>query len=119
MDDTTRKLDDPRELPEAIRRYQEAHDRHETGAAVSCFTPDATVVDEGREHHGSGDIRRWLDSAGREFTYTRTFIKAEAEGADRWLVVNHLNGDFPGGDVDLRYQFHLSGNRIAALVIAP
>jgi len=34
-------------------------------------------------------------------------------------VVNHLEGDFPGGVVDLRYQFALKGDLIAELVIAP
>jgi hypothetical protein len=38
---------------------------------------------------------------------------------DTWLVVNHLEGDFPGGVVDLRYRFALSGDLISELVIAP
>jgi hypothetical protein len=34
-------------------------------------------------------------------------------------VLNHLEGDFPGGVVDLRYKFVLSTELIAELVIAP
>jgi hypothetical protein len=34
-------------------------------------------------------------------------------------VTNHLEGDFPGGVVDLRYRFLLADNLIADLEIAP
>jgi hypothetical protein len=34
-------------------------------------------------------------------------------------VTNHLEGDFPGGVVDLRYRFVLAGGLIAELEIAP
>jgi hypothetical protein len=46
-------------------------------------------------------------------------VSAETLDAHRWLVVNHLEGDFPGGVVDLRYQFVLTGALISELVIAP
>jgi hypothetical protein len=34
-------------------------------------------------------------------------------------VVHHLEGDFPGGSVDLRYQYTIRGGLISALTIAP
>jgi hypothetical protein len=34
-------------------------------------------------------------------------------------VRNRLEGNFPGGVVDLRYEFTLSIDRISALTIAP
>jgi hypothetical protein len=40
-------------------------------------------------------------------------------GADTWLVTNRLEGDFPGGIVDLGYRFRLTGDAIAELLIAP
>ena len=42
-----------------------------------------------------------------------------ASGSDAWLVTNHLEGNFPGGEVDLRYQFQLQADRIAELIIEP
>ncbi len=107
------------ELPGVVGRYQDAHDRRDTEAALSAFTADARVVDDGREYRGSDEIREWLDHAASEFTFTRSFVGAQATGADTWIVVNHLEGDFPGGVVDLRYQFTLKGDLIAELVIAP
>ena len=36
-----------------------------------------------------------------------------AHEPNTWLVTNHLEGDFAGGVVDLRYRFVLSDNLIS------
>jgi hypothetical protein len=64
-------------------------------------------------------IRHWLARASTEFTYTRTLLDAQAVDSNSWLITNRLEGNFPGGIVDLRYQFVLKGDLIAELVIAP
>jgi ketosteroid isomerase-like protein len=119
MDDTASSDGAAIDPPDVIRRYQDAHDRHDTETALATFTPDALVIDEGHERKGTDDIRHWLETAATEFTYTRTPVTADALDAKTWLVVNHLEGDFPGGVVDLRYRFQLSGGLISELVIAP
>lgn len=107
------------DLPEVVETYQDAHDRGDVEAALGAFGSDATVEDDGHEYHGRDEIRHWLASASREFTYTRTLTGAEAIDADAWLVTNHLEGNFPGGVVDLRYRFVLADGLIARLEIAP
>ena len=94
MDDTASSDDATIDLPDVIRRYQDAHDRHDTETALATFTPDARVIDEEHEHKGTDDIRHWLRTAATEFTYTRTLVTADALEAKTWLVVNHLEGDF-------------------------
>jgi hypothetical protein len=106
-------------LPEVISRYQAAHDRHDTAVALSAFAPDARVADDGREYSGADEIGHWLATAAREYTFTRTLLSAEPDGTDGWVVVNHLEGNFPGGVVDLRYRFVVIGDKISELVIAP
>jgi hypothetical protein len=112
-------ITDPAGLPEVVRRYQDAHDERNTDTAVAAFAADATVVDEDHEYRGADEIRFWLSTASQKFTYTRTFLQAEATEADRWVVVNRLVGNFPGREADLRYQFRLRGDRISELVISP
>jgi hypothetical protein len=119
MTDTANTRDRDVELPDVIRQYQEAHDRHDTSRALAAFGPDAKVIDEDREHRGTEAIRGWLDTAARGFTYTRTALGARRIDPDTWLVDNRLEGDFPGGVVDLQYRFVLGNGRIAELVIAP
>ena len=111
--------DEPVALPEVVRRYQDAHDRHDTAGAVAMFARDARVVDDGHEYRGAEEITGWLNKTASEFTFTRTLLSAEPLARDTWLVVNHLEGNFPGGVVDLRYQFVLVDDLISELVIAP
>lgn len=106
-------------LPDVVARYQAAHDRGDVDSAVAAFTPDATVHDDGREYHGRDEIRDWLARTSTEFSYTRTLTSATAIDATSWLVINHLEGDFPGGVVDLRYRFVLAQDLIAELEISP
>ena len=76
------------------------------------------MVDDGRRYVGADRIREWLANASTQFSYTRTFTGVHAVDTDTWLVTNRLEGDFPGGVVDLGYRFRL-GDAIAELLIAP
>jgi len=107
------------ELAEVIARYQSAHDRRDTDAALATFAPDAVVTDDGNTYRGHTAIRDWLARASVEFTYTRTLTNASSLDTSTWLVTNHLEGDFPGGVVDLRYRFVLEDGFIVELEIAP
>jgi hypothetical protein len=110
------------ELPTVIERYQQAHDRGDTPTALATFAPDATVVDDGRRCVGHVEIGAWLTESANAFTYTRTLLSAEAAGPDEpgtWLVANRLDGDFPGGTVELRYRFTVVDDLITDLLIAP
>jgi hypothetical protein len=107
------------EVPEVIRRYFAAHDRRDTDIALLAFASDGRVFDDGREYRGQEAIHDWLASASTQFTYTRTFLDAAAEEPGVWLVRNRLDGDFPGGTVDLGYRFRLDDGVIVDLVIQP
>jgi hypothetical protein len=106
-------------VPGVISAYFVAHDEGRTDDALDAFTSGARVFDDGHEYVGTEAIRHWLGAASRTFTYTRTFVSAEPAGEGGWLVVNHLEGDFPGGQVDLRYRFRLDIDWIVELHIAP
>ncbi len=77
------------------------------------------MKDDGHEYHGSDQIRNWLAGASTQFTHTRALVGADTIDANTWLVTNHLEGDFPGGVVDLRYRFVLADGLISELEIAP
>jgi hypothetical protein len=106
-------------LPEPATRYLEARDRRDVDTASSVFSPDATVTDDGHTYRGADEIRTWIATAATEYTFTRTLLHATAVDDHTWEAVNHLAGDFPGGEVDLRYRFTLVGDHITDLVIAP
>ncbi|MCX5097061.1 nuclear transport factor 2 family protein [Streptomyces sp. NBC_00365] len=106
-------------LPEVIRRYLTAHNAGDASASAALMTPDAEVTDDGRTYAGLPAIERWLNRAASEYTYTTTYLGATQDGPDRWTAIQRLDGDFPGGTVDLRYDFTLDGGSISRLVIAP
>jgi ketosteroid isomerase-like protein len=105
--------------PDVIRRYLDAHDRRDTAAALALFAPDAHVFDDGKDYRGLEAFRDWLTNTSTQFSYTRTFLDAKSERPNLWLVSNRLEGDFPGGVVDLRYMFTLVDGLIADLAIVP
>ena len=105
------------EVPDVIDRYFAAHDRRDAETALASFSIDARVRDDGLDYVGEDAIRDWLGRASTEFTYTRTATAASRISDEEWEIGNRLEGDFPGGVVDLRYRFRLDGELIRDLVI--
>ncbi|MET0930945.1 MAG: nuclear transport factor 2 family protein [Aeromicrobium sp.] len=116
---TTPTTIEPSRLPATIRDYLAAHGAGDTDAALRTFAPTAQVVDDGHTFRGTEEIRRFLTKAGSEFTYTTELIGAQRIDDDRWVAVNRLEGDFPGGVVELHYRFALAGDLVVGLTIAP
>lgn len=110
---------DPTQLPATIRAYLAAHAAKEADAAARTFDPEAAVVDEGRTFRGAEQVREFLHTAGGQYTYTTELVAAERVDEQQWVAVNRLEGDFPGGLVELRYRFTLVDDLITELVIAP
>jgi hypothetical protein len=106
-------------LPDVVAAHQAGHEAHDTERELACFAEHATVTDEGRTYRGLTEIRAWMDRAASEYTYTSELTAVRQDDGEHWTAVRHLEGDFPGGVVDLRYRYTLAGNRIADLTIAP
>ncbi|MER7437531.1 MULTISPECIES: nuclear transport factor 2 family protein [Pseudonocardia] len=105
-------------VPETVKTFMTALDSREFDRALATFTSDAVVTDDGRDHAGTEEIEAWLATAVTGYTYTAEFTGASTTdgGVD---VGQHLEGDFPGGVVDLNYRFTLDGAVISRLVIEP
>jgi ketosteroid isomerase-like protein len=110
-------------LPPVISEYLAASDRGDAEAVARCFAQDAVVVDEDREWRGTASIGRWRATVATAYQYTVQVTGAEAlgevDGAERHDVHVHLEGNFPGGQVDLTDRFALRAGRIARLEIVP
>lgn len=111
-------LHDQPVLPPAVTAYFAAL-AGEPADALALFTPDAVVTDDGRTYRGQVEILGWLSGPAGEFTVTTTRLSVQVDGP-AVLVVNRLDGNFPGGTVTLRHVFGLSpAGLISALTIAP
>lgn len=109
----------PVQLPAPVRGFLAAHTARDADTAIGAFTPNAVVTDEGRTFRGTEEIAGFLRHSGSDFTYTTELTGARRVDDEHWVAVNHLEGNFPGGVVDLAYRFTMDGDLIAELVIAP
>ncbi|HEV2378119.1 MAG TPA: nuclear transport factor 2 family protein [Streptosporangiaceae bacterium] len=116
MNDSPQAID-PAELPDIITSYLVAHRARDIDVAMRGYAPGATVTDEGKTYHGPAEIRAWLSRSASEYTYTSQVTSAAKTGEHDYDVLHHLEGNFPGGTVDLHFRFRLSNGTITRLVI--
>ena len=106
-------------LPEPVTTYLTAQSAGDNDRVLSTFTADAVVTDEGHDYRGRGEIMSWLTGAASEYTFIAQFVGATTKDAAAVDVVQHLEGNFPGGTADLNYRFSLDGALIRRLIIEP
>lgn len=107
----------PAELPDVITSYLKAHQARDLDIAAGSYTADASVTDEGHTYTGRTEIRSWLDRSASEYTYTIELTNTAKLDDHHYDLTQHLEGNFPGGQVDLHFRFTLRDGLIARLVI--
>ncbi|MCU1374904.1 MAG: hypothetical protein JWO68_2190 [Actinomycetia bacterium] len=110
-------------LPTVISDYLAASDRGDIDALVASFADDGVVFDEDQEWRGHAGVRQWRERVATAYEYTVDVLGVTAlgqvDGVERHDVHTHLEGNFPGGTVDLTNRFGLRDGRIAHLEIVP
>jgi hypothetical protein len=96
----------PSALPAAVHRYLDGCEAGEPTAAAAPFAEDAVVEDDGRTYRGREEIAAWRAGAASAYRYTSTRLATTVERA-HVVLVDRLEGDFPGGRVDLTSTFTL------------
>jgi len=81
-----------------------------------CFSGDALVHDEGRDHRGLDSIKAWMKETQTKYKYVIEPLDASVSGNAVNLRAR-LTGDFPGSPVDLDFKFMLANDKIASLKI--
>lgn len=103
-------------LPLAINDYFIRMDGADKLAVIDLFTPLAVVTDDGRSYQGHAEITTWLGAAASEYTYTSTRLATQRVG-DTVIVTTRLEGNFPGGTVDLRNVFTLDASGLISRLL--
>jgi ketosteroid isomerase-like protein len=103
--------------PEIIERYLQLATGSEYAAMAACFTPAAVVTDEGKTYRGRAEIQAWREQLAATFEYTVKVLNAEPAGDGLYRVTALIEGNFPGGRVELTYTFRLENDLIAELSI--
>ena len=104
--------------PDVINRYFAALNSRDAEGLLALFTTDAVVVDEGQTWRGTNEIRTWCDNVAFKFQYIAEVLGVETAGDGDYVARTRLEGNFPGGSVELRVRFDLDGDQIRRLEIA-
>ena len=109
--------------PPVLSASMAAFARADLDALMPGFAQDAVVIDDGRELTGHADVRarlgRVLGAYERTIEVRGVSAVGERDGIHRYDVFAHLEGTFPGGTVDLTFQFGLRDGRVVSLLIVP
>jgi uncharacterized protein (TIGR02246 family) len=105
-------------VPDVVSRYFSALNSRDGDGLLALFTPDAVVVDEGETWLGTGEIRTWVEDIAFRFQYTAEVLGVETAGDGDYVARTRLEGNFPGGSVELTVRFDLDGGQIRRLEIA-
>jgi ketosteroid isomerase-like protein len=104
-------------LPDTLKRYFAAQNRHDIEALVACFAADAVVRDEGQDILGTEAIRSWKKATSARYRVTVEPLECRHEEG-RTVVMARVSGAFPGSPANLTYRFGLAGDgRIGELAI--
>jgi hypothetical protein len=106
------------ELPAPIARYFTADLDPDPQVMADCFSENATVRDENEVHTGRNEIRQWKVDYSKKYNAKSTPLSV-AHDRGRTVVTCHVEGNFPGSPIDLRFFFRLEGDKIGELEVTP
>jgi hypothetical protein len=101
---------------ELINRYFQLAPQVDTDAYFAQFAVDATVEDEGHEHHGIDAIRAWRGEVPPVSYAVRDMAPSDGGHVARAEIA----GDFPGSPVTLAFGFTFTDDgHVQTLTIRP
>jgi ketosteroid isomerase-like protein len=97
-----------------LESYFQAANAHDVAGTLHHFAADAVVQDEGKEHHGTEEIRRWLEDTNANYNPQSTILNGSASG-DLGKAFVSVSGTFPGSPINLTFNFALANGKIQSL----
>jgi hypothetical protein len=103
-------------LPQPVADYVAANARLDLEGMLEPFAADAVVRDDGGEHRGHAELRRWIEEATLA---ARAIFTPDAHREENGqVVVSGLTaGDFKGSPLRFTLRFTLADDAIRALEI--
>ncbi|PIP95181.1 MAG: polyketide cyclase [Bdellovibrio sp. CG12_big_fil_rev_8_21_14_0_65_39_13] len=103
-------------LPKIIETYVEASNASDLESTLSCFSPKATVLDEGETLSGHDAISTWFRKTRAKYQFKAKPIAFEDKG-EEVILKAQVSGNFPGSPVNLDYKFKIKSGLIEDLRI--
>lgn len=103
-------------LPQTIRDFFRASNKHQTEDLLACFGDNALVLDDGGRYEGLSSIRSWSDQ-----NYIGARVHADLTAVEprdhEWAVLAEITGNYPGGPYRFWFGFTLDQGQISKLEI--
>lgn len=104
------------QLPGPIETYVRAENAGDVDAMAQCFSPYATVRDEGHVYEGLPAIRNWKARMKKKYNHTVTPLEITTSDGFAMLKAR-LDGHFIGSPAVANFHFALVDDQIASLQI--
>lgn len=101
-------------LPNVIVDLTKAQNNFDSVAYANCFSENATVFDEGKNHNGKTEIQQWIKKANEEY---QAVMKPVEYSAKEEVLKAEVSGNFPGSPIILSYHFTFQNGLIESLKI--
>ena len=101
-------------LPNVIVDLTKAQNNFDSVAYANCFSENATVFDEGKNHNGKTEIQQWIKKANEEY---QAVMKPVEYSAKEEVLKAEVSGNFPGSPIVLSYHFTFQNGLIESLKI--
>ncbi|MGX7688992.1 hypothetical protein [Flectobacillus sp. BAB-3569] len=101
-------------LPNVIVALTKAQNNFDSVAYANCFSENATVFDEGKNHNGKTEIQEWIKKANEEY---QAVMKPVEYSAKEEVLKAEVSGNFPGSPIILSYHFTFQNGLIESLKI--
>lgn len=104
------------EVPEIIKALLNAQNVYDSNAYSELFTIIAIVHDEGRDHHGIAEIKKWNEATNKKYGVTLdpiNFLKSDKQS----ILTVIVTGNFDGSPATLKYYFTFEDEKIKTLDI--
>jgi ketosteroid isomerase-like protein len=95
-----------------------AMNAHHSDAVVACFTDQAVVRDEGREHRGSPAIKAWITDAFQKYQF-KVEVMQVSDGEEEIAFNARVSGTFEGSPIELLHKLSIKNGKIVSLTITP
>ncbi|MBE0448915.1 MAG: nuclear transport factor 2 family protein [Actinobacteria bacterium] len=105
------------QLAEPLDNYFDISNGIDTVRVNDCFTPSATVHDEGGTYQGLAAIESWLQETRQKYRFSSKPLSIAKKGHQE-IVVAEVSGNFPSSPIQLNYAFVLDSGKIQSLEIS-
>lgn len=104
-------------LPNTIEAFVKAQNTHDSAAHVACFTANAVVIDESKNHKGSQEIKAWIEETNAKYQTIMEPLEYAAS-AETGVLGAKISGTFEGSPIVLNYHFEFADGLIQSLKIS-